>query len=256
MVGDRYGALTLAAATLHGLTGLRVHQDGLSGERALAANAERANLSETFTSMPLDAELFTGAEVVLWQLPRRLEEIAEVAELISAHAGPNVQVFAGGRVKHMALAMNNVLAEHFASVVPGRAWRKSRPLTATGAAEGSSDVELSRKRNTTPNWTCGCAPTGPRLAAPKLMSGTRFLLEFLPEMRPGAATAIDLGCGNGTIAVSPRQGPARACASRPPTNPPPPWPQLAPRRRPTALASASRRCAMMPWPALHPNRPD
>lgn len=201
VVGDRYGALTLGAAALHGLSGLRVHQDGLSGERALAANAERANLSETFTSMPLSPEFFAGAEVVLWQLPRGLEEIAQVAELISTHAGPNVQVFAGGRVKHMALAMNNVLAEHFASVVPGRAWRKSRPLTATSPLNRESASSFPKKEHhpELDLWLCAHGAT---FGGTKVDVGTRFLLEFLPEMRPGAATAIDLGCGNGTIAVA------------------------------------------------------
>lgn len=201
VVGDRYGALTLGAASLHGLAGLRVHQDGLSGERALAANAERAGLSEAFTSMPLVPELFAGAEVVLWQLPRGLEEIAEVAGLIRSHASPDVQVFAGGRVKHMALAMNNVLAEHFASVVPGRAWRKSRPLRATSPLQEDPASGFPKKEHHPELglWLCAHGAT---FGGTKVDVGTRFLLEFLPEMRPGAATAIDLGCGNGTIAAA------------------------------------------------------
>ena len=39
VIGDAYGALTLGAA-LAGATGIRVHQDALTGERALAANAD------------------------------------------------------------------------------------------------------------------------------------------------------------------------------------------------------------------------
>ena len=40
VVNDHYGALTLGLAA-HGATGLRVHQDALSGERAIDANAAR-----------------------------------------------------------------------------------------------------------------------------------------------------------------------------------------------------------------------
>ena len=34
VIGDRYGALTLGAAALHGATAIRTHQDALIGERA------------------------------------------------------------------------------------------------------------------------------------------------------------------------------------------------------------------------------
>ena len=45
VVDDSHGALTLGAAELHGATGIRVHQDLLLGELALAANAERTGLT-------------------------------------------------------------------------------------------------------------------------------------------------------------------------------------------------------------------
>ena len=199
VVGDRYGALTLAAATLHGLRGLRVHQDGLSGERALAANAARMDLAGAYTSRPLDGSLFAGARVVLWQLPRSLEEVAEVAELISAHADPDVQIFAGGRIKHMTVAMNTVLSRHFSSVTAGRAWRKSRPLFVSvplkeGPASSFPRCEFHEELGL---WLCAHGAT---FGGTKVDVGTRFLLEFIPAMRQDTETAIDLGAGNGTIA--------------------------------------------------------
>lgn len=201
IVGDRYGALTLAAASIHGLTSLRVQQDGLSGERALAGNAERAGLSGQYTSMALGPELFANAQVVLWQLPRSLEELSEIAQLISAHAAADVQVFAGGRIKHMTLAMNTILAAHFSSVVPGRAWRKSRPLTVTGPVqEGTASSFPKREFHADARlWLCSHGAT---FGGTKIDVGTRFLLEFLPEMRQNAAVAIDLGSGNGTISAA------------------------------------------------------
>lgn len=201
IVGDRYGALTLAAAGVHGLTGLRVHQDGLSGELALAANAERAELTGTFASMTLAAGLLDGAEVVLWQLPRGLDEIAEVAELIRAHASPEVRVFAAGRVKHMTLAMNSVLAERFSQVVPGRAWRKSRPLQLSGPLKEAPASSFPRTEHH-PDLDLWLCAHGATFGGTKVDVGTRFLLEFIPDMRPDAATAIDLGAGNGTIAAA------------------------------------------------------
>src|SRR5690606_28288619 len=39
VIGDRHGALTLGAAAVSGVRGIRTHQDPLLGERALARNA-------------------------------------------------------------------------------------------------------------------------------------------------------------------------------------------------------------------------
>lgn len=41
VIDDAYGALTLGAAA-PGARGIRVHQDALTGEQALSANADRA----------------------------------------------------------------------------------------------------------------------------------------------------------------------------------------------------------------------
>lgn len=201
VVGDRYGALTLAAATVHGLADLRVHQDGLSGELALAENAARAGLAHAYTSVPLDAELFKDVAVVLWQLPRSLDEVAEVAQLVSAHASAGVQIFAGGRIKHMTPAMNEVLGKSFNNVSAGRAWRKSRPLTVTGPLQEGTPSNFPKKEfhQELGLWLCA---RGATFGGTKVDVGTRFLLEFMAAMRPDAATAIDLGSGNGTIAAA------------------------------------------------------
>ncbi|WP_306295770.1 methyltransferase [Arthrobacter sp. STN4] len=200
VVGDRYGALALGAAARHGLAGIRVHQDALSGELAAANNAERLGLAGRHVSMPLVPGLFSGATVVLWQLPRSLDELAETAALIRTHAAPGVQVVAGGRVKHMTLAMNEVLGSHFQHVVPGRAWHKSRLLMVDGPREGVLAPDFPRKEFNAHLglWLCAHGAT---FGGTKLDLGTRFLLDFLPRMRP-AATAVDLGCGNGTIAAA------------------------------------------------------
>jgi 16S rRNA (guanine1207-N2)-methyltransferase len=200
VVGDRYGALTLGAAAAHGLSGIRVHQDALSGELALAANAERLGLAGRYAAMDLSPALVDGATLVLWQLPRSLDELEETAALLRAHAAPGVQVVAGGRVKHMALAMNDVLARHFEEVVPGRAWRKSRLLTVGGPRQGmpASDFPRREFNDALGLWLCAHGAT---FGGTKLDLGTRFLLDFMPRMRP-AATAIDLGCGNGSIAAA------------------------------------------------------
>ncbi|PWC06240.1 SAM-dependent methyltransferase [Mycetocola zhujimingii] len=199
VVGDRYGALTLAAAH-DGATGIRTHQDELSGERALDANARALSMTDAVSHFPLDATLFRGAKVVLLQLPRSLDALAEIAELIARHAEPDVTVYAGGRVKHMTRAMNDVLARFFGTVTASLAQQKSRVLIARDpvplsgepawpAREFHSDLGL---------WVVA---HGAAFAGTKIDIGTRFLLEFLDAV-PDAADAIDLGCGTGVLATA------------------------------------------------------
>ena len=54
VIDDAYGALALGSAAA-GARGIRVHQDLVTGERALAANAERAGFAGDVRSLPLGA---------------------------------------------------------------------------------------------------------------------------------------------------------------------------------------------------------
>ena len=201
VIGDNYGALTLGAAALHAVTGIRVHQDELSGELALARNATGSGLTGTFRSMPLGPELLSGAKVVLLRLPRSLDALDEAAALIAAHAHPDVTVHAGGMIKHMALAMNEVLGGYFASVRPGRARQKARMLTVTGPLpEVASNGWPKRQFHADLGlWVCA---HGGAFAGTRVDIGTRFLLGMLGEAKPDAASAIDLGCGTGVVAAA------------------------------------------------------
>ncbi|RNE67248.1 class I SAM-dependent methyltransferase [Cryobacterium tepidiphilum] len=202
VVGDRYGALTLGPAALFGATGVRVHQDPLSGELALAANARSAGLAGSYRSLGLDRELVAGARVVLLQLPRSLAALEETAALIARYANPEVVVFAGGRVKHMTTAMSEVLRRHFGQVNASLARQKSRVLRAEGAVadEASTDAWPRREFHADLGlWVCA---HGAAFAGTSVDIGTRFLLEFLPRMKADAASAIDLGCGTGVLAAA------------------------------------------------------
>jgi 16S rRNA (guanine1207-N2)-methyltransferase len=204
VVDDQYGALTLGAAVRHGSTGLRVHQDSVVGERALAGNAEREGLTDRYSGHDLDAGLVTGARVVLLRLPRSLSALAEIAETIARHADPDVVVFAGGRDKHISHAMNDVLGRSFADVHASRGRQKSRVLTARTPIPGPSTYPVT---DTLTDLDLTVVAHGAAFAGPRVDIGTRFLLEFLPRIGtidPGrdAAVAVDLGCGTGILAVA------------------------------------------------------
>lgn len=205
VLGDHYGALTLGAVAL-GATGVRVHQDGLSGQRAIDANAAELLPGSVgaYRHLPLDTALFDGATLVLMALPRSLDALQEMAELIAAHADPSVTVLAAGRVKHMSLAMNEVLGRYFGSVSAGLARQKSRVLTAS--APLAAGVLPASRFPLTASHAVGLATElelrafGATFGGAKLDPGTRFLLPHLTGARE-SETAIDLGCGNGTISA-------------------------------------------------------
>lgn len=191
VIGDEYGALTLGAVA-EGASDIRVHQDALTGERALAANARTAGL-EGFASLPLTADLVAGARVVLLRLPRSLDALRDIAALIALHADPEVVVFAGGRVKHMTLAMNDVLREHFERLDVSHARQKSRVLVARRPHDGRDPLPACASHDEMTVCAFGGA-----FAGTSIDIGTRLLLEHLPD--PGC-DAIDLACGTGVVAA-------------------------------------------------------
>ncbi|MFK4762171.1 class I SAM-dependent methyltransferase [Microbacterium sp. ZW T5_45] len=232
VIGDEYGAITLAL-TDAGRTGIRVHQDLATGRRALARNAADLQMGGGYTEHELDSSLLVGATLVLLQLPKSLAELEEIADAVARWAAPGVVLVAGGRVKHMTLAQNDVLARSFETVQPQRAERKSRLIIASEAlpvpAEPPFPVSMRHGGLT-------LVAHGGAFAGPRLDIGTRVLLEVLglalPELRrsgmeeaetgPSAGTAtgssgvltaaasvieaastvVDLGCGTGALAAA------------------------------------------------------
>ncbi len=201
VIGDHHGALTLGAIVRHGLSGVRTHQDRLLGERALQANAERLGVGG-FRSLGLTPDLVADARLVLLQLPRSLDALDEIAGLVAVHADPGVLVVAGGRVKHMTTAMNDVLRRHFGDVQAHLARQKSRVLVASRPRPDDERPEQlwPRREEHLDLGVTVCAHGG-AFAGTSVDIGTRALLRHLDAMPADATTALDLGCGTGVLAV-------------------------------------------------------
>lgn len=204
IVGDGYGAMTLPLAEA-GFTGLRAHQDLMTGRRALDRNAESMGLSAAFSSHELDASLLAGARLVLLQLPKALAELEETADAIARWAASDCVLVAGGRVKHMTLAMNDVLARFFGEVQPQRAERKSRLIEARGVLPVPDVPRFPLCRTHQGLGITLCAHGG-AFAGDRIDIGTRTLLDAMQALIPPAAhedalAVTDLGCGTGVLAA-------------------------------------------------------
>jgi 16S rRNA (guanine1207-N2)-methyltransferase len=213
VIGDGYGALTLPLAAA-GLAGVRVHQDLVTGRRALARNAAElgvtAGLGVTgFAEHELDTELLRGARLVLLQLPKGLAELEEIADAIARAAAPDVLLLAGGRVKHMTLAQNDLLGARFGQVQPQRAERKSRLIVATDPLPVPQDPPFPVS-TAHPEYGLTLCAHGGAFAGDRIDIGTRVLLDVLRDRaaelvalsRRDGFTAVDLGCGTGALAAA------------------------------------------------------
>lgn len=203
VIGDNYGAITLAAIAELGFKSVRVHQDARSGELALENNAQELAITG-FTIHDLDPELVREVRIVAMRLPRSLDQLDQWSALIAAYAAPNVQVFAGGRLKHMTFGMNDVFKKYFGMVVASLAVQKSRVLRVK---EPLSDLALESlatwpksKRYDVIDMTV-CAHGGV-FAGINLDIGTRELLAVLDQTPADAKRIIDFGCGSGLLAVA------------------------------------------------------
>lgn len=215
VLDDRWGALTLpllaqsmtdseegtCSAVDEALAHTRSAQDGIVSEKALQANAVALGLPAPVPET-IDARLFTGARTVVMPLPRSREALEDWAWLIAENAADDVVLLAGGRDKHMSRSMNEVLNRHFDDVVPGRGRSKARVLTARGPKRGlSSTMPRRAEYDVGLDASLQLRSLGATYGGAKFDPGTRFLLQTLEGQPafPGAARAVDLGCGNGSV---------------------------------------------------------
>ncbi|MGI6877668.1 class I SAM-dependent methyltransferase [Microbacterium sp. gxy059] len=200
VIGDRYGAIALSILAADETACVRVHQDPITGEQALRRNAAELGISldGRLTHHPLDAGLADGAGLVILQLPRGLDALDEIAQTVAASAAEDARLVAVGRVKHMTLAMNDVLARRFREVRASRGVGKSRALHATGAVRGPVTWPREERHD---DVGLVIRAHGAAFAGTSLDLGARLMIGTIPQM-PDAEYAIDLGCGTGALGVS------------------------------------------------------
>jgi len=207
VIDDTHGALALGAAAL-GSAAVRVHQDSIVGQRALAANAAAAGLPAP-PQHPLAEVVTPATSLVLLRMPRSLDRLDAVARAVAASAGPEMVLLAGNRIKHMTPTQNEVLAQSFGRVDVTLAQGKSRIVVGREPRPGAA---AKVKRALVEGIEVVAVPGV--FAGAGLDIGTRALLATF-ESLPRFERAIDLACGTGIVAVAlaQRQPDARILAT-------------------------------------------
>ncbi|MEY4040348.1 MAG: hypothetical protein RLZZ52_1216, partial [Actinomycetota bacterium] len=174
VIGDNYGAITLAAIADLGFTSVRVHQDARSGELALENNATELSITG-FTLHGLDPELVRDARIVAMRLPRSLDQLDQWSA-----------------------------KQYFGMVVASLAVQKSRVLRvkepqAEVALEALTSWPKSKRYDVIDMTVCA---HGGVFSGINLDIGTRELLAVLDQTPQDATRIIDFGCGSGLLAVA------------------------------------------------------
>jgi 16S rRNA (guanine1207-N2)-methyltransferase len=172
------------------------------GSRVLAACddiRDEALLPDGVTLVDLTREPdLTAVTTVLWRLPKAVSAVEDVAELLALRCAPDVQVYGGGRDKHLVPAMNDALRVSFDEMSASRGQQKSRVLRASAP---KATVRTWPRRATNSELGLDVLAYGNVFGGTGLDRGTRQLLRALQQHQPVSGRALDLGSGSGIVAA-------------------------------------------------------
>ncbi len=191
VVDDVTGALVSGLADVQGFC-----CDSLVDERTVGEAAPDVPVGAW-----LDPALLADAQLVVARLPKSLAALDELAGAVAAYAAPDAVLLAGGLVRHLSRGMNDVLGRHFGQVRASLGRHKARALVAEGPTPDTFDESAwpQRERHEAEDLTV-CAHGGV-FAGTGIDVGTRALLDVLHRVPEDAVDVVDLGCGNGVLAV-------------------------------------------------------
>lgn len=186
----------VTGALVAGLPGLRAYCcDSLVDERTAAAAAPGVEPEGW-----LDPAVFRGARLVVARLPKSLAALDELAGAVAAYAEPDAVLLAGGLQRHLSRGMNDVLAEHFASVRGSLGRFKARALVAEGPRTASARPWPQEAYDADADLTVRAY--GGVFAGTGIDVGSRVLLGAFDRLPRDATEVVDLGSGNGSLAVA------------------------------------------------------
>ncbi|MHA7878317.1 MAG: class I SAM-dependent methyltransferase [Saccharospirillum sp.] len=193
LVNDAFGALSLALGTAQ----TDWWSDSAMAHSALAYNAD-ANRKPLPRLIADARELRSDYRRILMQVPKSLDLFRWQLQTLGQRLSEGGELFALGMVKHLSTSHQRCMSDYFERCEPGLAVKKARCVRLTGP----------RPRTTIQSVKKVSTPSGLHLlhepgcfSSNRLDPGARVLLSLIARW-PSVDHLLDLGCGNGVLALS------------------------------------------------------
>ncbi|MEX0624553.1 class I SAM-dependent methyltransferase [Saccharospirillum sp.] len=192
LVNDAFGAL----ATALSVKNLDWWNDSAMGREALDHNlaAHKAAAPRIIES---PTELRDQYRLVILQAPKSLTLFEWQLSEIGKRLTPDGQCWVLGMVKHLSRGHQGVMQQYFSSVDPGLAVKKARCVTLADPVP--KQAPISAQEYSIDGLTLVALPGCFSEAKPD-PGALAFLAEF--DQLPSVDRLVDLGCGNGVLALS------------------------------------------------------
>lgn len=193
LVNDSFGALALALGDAR----TDWWSDSAMARAALETNAQ-ANGLPLPHRIEHPEQLRGNYERIVIQVPKSLDLFRWQLGVLSNHLAEDGEVYALGMVKHLSTGHQACMNDFFQQCEPGHAVKKARCVRLTSARQVDAINQpkiFSTPTGLTLQHEPGC------FSSNRLDPGARVLLETLNQW-PDVDQLLDLGCGNGVLALS------------------------------------------------------
>jgi len=137
-------------------------------------------------------------ESVVLQIPKSTNLFAWQLEQASQNLAAHGKVYVLGMVKHLGPGHINVMNSLFADVIPGRAEKKARVIKLSNP----TDIVLSKNyQHEVKHLSLDLVNLPGCFAEKTVDQGALVFMDFFKSL-PNAKAVLDLGCGNGILAMA------------------------------------------------------
>jgi len=198
LVNDTFGAL---GVTLHDRNPVS-WGDSFLGQQALRYNLYENRLAAEAATFVSSDQVPTGVfAVALIKLPKSLAFFEDQLLRMRQVLAPGAQVITGGMIKHTPSRAYRLLAEIIGPTTTSLGWKKARLAHSRCEPKPDLPAGLAPATYALPGTEVRLRSLANVFSREKPDVGTRLLLDHLPRVA-GELAAVDLGCGNGILAVA------------------------------------------------------
>ncbi|MFT5233466.1 MAG: 23S rRNA (guanine1835-N2)-methyltransferase, partial [Candidatus Krumholzibacteriia bacterium] len=198
LVNDAFGALGVA---------LHAHQlthwgDSFVAQQALRFNLHENQLPDAGTNfLPADASPTGQFDCAVIKLPKNLSFFEDLLVRMRNSLKPGAQVLTGGMIKHTPARAYQLLTEIIGPTETSLGWKKARLAHSVFQMQDAQRPPITNVCYDLPERDVELANLPNVFSSRRLDLGTRLLLAHLPASE-AEITAVDLGCGNGVLALA------------------------------------------------------